>query len=146
MFVSTNNLWTDGSPKYMPSGSAFADWGGGEFKPAVTVPSWATRAIVSARVNGVAIADTSANIQGNIRAQLGSVSGPSVAFDIQSGGGAMRLNLEAAGTYDVTSIAGTSAILRVEGYENVPASPTNNQKLRLRSGSQQIFDVRFFEQ
>lgn len=146
IFVSAGNLWTTGSPKYIPAGSSFADWGAAEFAPTVKVPSWAKRAIVCARVNGVALADTSANVSGSIRAQLGSVVGPTTPFDIQVGGGAMRLNLEAAGTYDVTTIAGTNAALRIEGFENVPGSPTNNQKLRLINGSQQIFDVRFFEE
>lgn len=146
IFVSPGGTWTTGSPVYIPSGSSYGDWGPAQYAPTVKVPSWATRAIVSARVNGVALADTSANVSGAIRAQLGSVVGPTTPFDIQVGGGAMRLNLEAAGTYNVASIAGTSVALRVEGYENVPASPTNNQKLRLIAGSQQIFDVRFFEE
>lgn len=146
MFVSANGTWTDAAPVYIPSAAAFGDWGAGQFHPSVDVPSWAKRAIVSARVNGAYITDTSVNISGYIRAQLGTVTGPSIAFDIQAGGGAMRLNLEAAGTYDVSGIAGTNVQLRVEGYENVPGSPTNNQKMKLRAGSQQIFDVRFFEQ
>jgi len=146
IFVSPGGTWTTGSPVYIPAGSTFGDWGPAQYSPSVKVPSWATRAIVSCRVNGVALQDTSANVSGSIRAQLGAVSGPTTPFDIQVGGGAMRLNLEAAGTYDVSGIAGTTAALRVEGYENVPASPTSNQKLRLIAGSQQIFDVRFFEE
>lgn len=146
IFVSPGGTWTTGSPVYIPSGGAFADWGPAQYAPTVKVPSWATRAIVSARVNGVALADTSANVSGSIRAQLGAVAGPTTPFDIQVGGGAMRLNLEAAGTYNVAGIAGTTAALRIEGYENVPGAPTNNQKLRLIAGSQQIFDVRFFEE
>lgn len=146
MFVSPNGTWTDASPVYIPSGSAFGDWGAAQYHPSVAVPSWATRAIVSARINGAYLTDSSINISGMVRCQLGAVTGPSVSWDIQSGGGAMRMNLEAAGTYDVSTIAGTSVQLRVEGYENVPTTPTTNQKLKLRAGSQQIFDVRFFEQ
>jgi hypothetical protein len=140
------NPWTNGSPVYIPSGSAFADWGAAQYAPTVKVPAWATRAIMSCRINGVGLVDTSVNINGNVRAQLGSVSGPSTSFDVSVGGGAIRMNLEAAGTYNVTSIAGTTAVLRVEGYESTPASPTTNQRLKLQSGSQQIFDVRFFEE
>lgn len=146
IFVSPGGTWTTGSPVRIPAASDFADWGPAQYAPNVKVPSWATRAIVSARVNGVALQDTSVNVAGAIRAQLGSVSGPSTPFDIQVGGGAMRLNLEAAGTYNVTAIAGTTVALRIEGYESIPASPTNDQRLRLIGGSQQIFDVRFFEE
>lgn len=138
--------WTNASPQRIPSATAFADWGATQYSPSVAVPSWAKRAIVIAKVNGVRLADSSVNIAGYIRAQLGTVSGPSIAFDMPVGSGAVRVNLESAGVYDVSAIAGTNAILRIEGYENVPASPTTNQRLALQSGTQMIFDIRFFEE
>lgn len=146
IFASPGGTWDNASPVRIPSGAAYADWGPAQYSPSVKVPSWATRAILIASVNGVRLADTSVAISGSIRAQLGSVSGPATPFDTSVGGGAIRMNLQAAGTYDVSSIAGTTAVLRVEGFENVPASPTTNQRLALQSGSQQIFDVRFFEE
>lgn len=138
--------WTNASPRYIPAGNAYADWGPQEYSPQVKVPAWATRAILVVSVNGVRVDDASNNITGNIRAQLGSVSGPNVGFDLPATTGPMRLNLQSAGTYDVSTLAGTTAILRVEGYQDSPASPTNAKKLALRGGSQMIFDVRFFEE
>lgn len=146
ILVSPNGAWDNAAPRYIPSGSAFADWGPQEYAPSVKIPSWATRAIVVASVNGVGLVDTSVNISGNVRTQLGTVSGPSTTFDISTGGGAIRMNLQTAGTYNVSSIAGSTVALRLEGYENKPASPTTAQRLRLQSGSQMIFDVRFFEE
>jgi len=146
IFTSPNNTWTNASPVRIASGSVYADWGAVQFSPTVKVPSWATRAIVVASVNGVRLADTSANVSGAVRTQLGTVVGPITSFDYSTGGGAIRDNLQTAGEYDVSGIAGTTVALKVEGYENVPGSPSTNQRLALQSGSQQIFDVRFFEE
>lgn len=145
LFVSTANLWN--SPNvYIPSGATYADWGAAQFAPSVKVPSWATRAIICARVNGAALSDPSININGSIRAILGGVAGPACVFDTPIGSSGIRMNLEAAGSYDVSSLAGTTATLKVQGFENVPASPTTNQTVRLMRGSQMVFDVRFFEE
>ena len=139
--------WTNAAPRRIPSGSAYGDWGPQEYSPSVKVPSWATRAIVICSLNGVRLADSSANVAGNIRTQLGSVVGDSIGFDVpNNSAGSIRMNLQTAGEYDVTSVAGTSQNLRVEGYENAPAAPSTNQKLALQNGSQMIFDVRFFEE
>lgn len=148
IFVSPGGTWDNSTKKVaIPSGSSYFDWGSAQFAPTVRVPSWATRAIVVCSINGVILADASVNVAGYVRAQLGSVSGAATAWDFPVGRvGTQRDNLQCAASYDVTSIAGTDAILRVEGYELVPASPTSAQKLYLQSGSQQIFDVRFFEQ
>ena len=124
-----------------------ADWGPQEYLPSVKVPTWAKRAIVVASINGVRLVDSSSNVTGGVRTQLGSVTGPATTFDIPSGtAGSMRLNLQTAGSYNVESIAGTTVTLRVEGFEDAPASPPNAKKLSLRAGSQMIFDVRFFEE
>lgn len=145
MFVG--QPWTNGSPRYIPAGAAYADWGPQEFSPSVAVPEWATRAIVVCSINGVRVDDPSGNIVGGVRTQLGSVTGPSASFDLPaSSTGPIRLNLQTAGEYDVTSVAGSNQNLRVEGFESSPASPTNAKKLALRGGSQMIFDVRFFEE
>jgi len=139
--------WTNASPRTIPSGSAFADWGPQEYSPSVKVPSWAKRAIVVCSINGVRLTDSTANVAGKIRTQLGTVTGQSINFDIPTNSaGAIRMNLQTADEYDVSGIAGTNAALRVEGYENAPASPSTNQRLSLRNGSQMIFDVRFFEE
>lgn len=147
-FVSPGGTWTNGAPRYIPAGSAFADWGPQEFLPQVTVPEWATRAILIVHVNGVRFNDQSSNIAGKVRAQLGSVTGPQTIFDYEAsaGGGVQRDNLMCAGEYDVSGIAGDTVDLRVEGYQNAPGSPSNNQRLRLQNGSQVVFDVRFFEE
>lgn len=144
--IFVGNPWTNGAPSRIPAAAAYADWGAAEYAPTVKVPSWAKRAIVVTTISGVRLADTTANVSGNVRTQLGSVTGPTTAFDYSIGGGAIRDTLTVAGTYDCSTIAGTTVALRVEGYENVPASPTTNQRLALQSGSQQIFDVRFFEE
>lgn len=145
MFVSPVDSWTNGAPDYIPSGSAYAAWG--SYSPTVKVPSWATRAIVVCSINGAVVIDSSVNVAGSIRTKLGSVVGPVASFDFPTGRvGAQRDNLSTAGEYAVSSIAGTTVALAVEGFENIPASPTTNQRLRLQNGSQMVFDVRFFEE
>lgn len=144
--MMVGNVWTSADTDIIPSGAAYADWGA-KYKPTVSVPSWAKRAIVVANINGVRLTDPSKNVTGGVRTQLGAVTGPATNFDLPtSTSGAQRLNLQTAGEYDVSSIAGTDAILRVEGFENAPAAPTAAQKLTLQGGSQIVFDVRFFEE
>lgn len=139
--------WTNGAPVRIPSGSSYGDWGPGQFLPSVKVPSWATRAIMVVSINGIKLTDASVNASGGVRAQMGTVVGPATSWDVDnSSSGAVRLNLQCAGEYNVASIAGTTVNLRVEGFENVPASPSTNQRLALMGGSQMIFDVRFFEE
>jgi len=139
--------WTGASPERIPSGSSYGDWGTPQYNPSVKVPSWATRAIVVCSINGVRLQDSSANVVGNIRTQLGSVTGQSVSFDIPANSaGSIRMNLQTADEYDVTTVAGTNQNLRVEGFQNNPGSPSADQRLDLRGGSQMIFDVRFFEE
>lgn len=147
-FVSPGGTWTGGSPRNIPSGSSFADWGPQEYLPSVKVPEWATRAILMVSINGVRFKDTSVNVAGRVRAQLGAATGPETRFDYENDGAAnvRRDNLMCAGEYDVSSIAGTTVDLRVEGYQNAPGSPSADQKLRLQGGSQMVFDVRFFEE
>lgn len=138
--------WSSSSTDVIPSGNAYADWGA-KYKPTVRVPSWAKRAIVVASINGVRLTDPSKNVTGGVRTQLGTVSGPATSFDIPLGtSGPQRLNLQTAGEYSIAGIAGTTVDLRVEGYESNPAAPTADQRLTLQSGSQIIFDVRFFEE
>lgn len=146
IFVSPAGTW-DSSTNLVriPSGGSFANWTFSKYAPTVDIPTWAKRAILVASINGVRLTDSSVNVSGNVRTQLGAVSGPAIAFDIPLNSGAVRVNLATAGEYDVSSIAGTNVQILVEGYESVPASPTNNQRLDLRAGSQVVFDVRFFE-
>lgn len=146
IFVSPGGTWDTTTQALIPSGSAYGNWGTAQFGPSVTVPSWATRAIVVASINGARLDDTSADVYGHVRTRLGSVSGPDTMFDYSTGGGGLRDNLQTAGSYDVTSIAGTTVPIIVEGYQTGPAAPTTAQRMALRGGSQQIFDIRFFEQ
>lgn len=137
----------NGSSVYIPSATTFADWGAAQYSPTVKVPAWASRAILVAHINGVAVVDATVDIRGGMRAQLGSVSGPTSMFDLPANQvGSSRDNYMAGGNYNVAAIAGTNAPLRIEGYQHAPVSPTVNQRLRLMSGSQIIYDVRFFEQ
>lgn len=148
-FISPGGTWTSSSPVYIPAGNAYADWGRAQFAPSVQVPDWATRAIVIVHVNGVRFKDDTVNIAGGLRAQIGTVTGPITLFDYDvdtTKGGAQRENLMCAGEFNVSSIRGQNAILRVEGFQNVPANPNNDQRLRLQNGSQMVFDVRFFEE
>lgn len=145
IFPSPGGTYTNASPRRI-SGSSYADWGAADFSPSVLVPSWATRAIVVTSVNGVRVTDTSANVSGGLRTQLGTVSGPATLFDYPTGVGALRDNLQTAGTYDVSAIAGTTVTLKVEGYQTAPGAPATDQKPTLQAGSQVIYDVRFFEE
>lgn len=139
--------WTNASPVRIPSGSAYGDWGSAQFQPSVAVPDWAKRAIMVVSINGIKLQDASVNASGGVRTQMGSVTGPATSWDVDnSSSGAVRLNLQTAGEYDCSTIAGTTVNLRVEGFENVPAAPSTNQRLALLGGSQMIFDVRFFEE
>lgn len=148
IFVSPSATWTNGAPEYIPSGSTYGNWGYPAYAPSISVPDWATRAILVVYTNGVRFTDNSVNIKGNLRARIGTVAGPVTGFDyeVNGGGGAQRDNLMAAGEFDVSSIAGTNVPLRLEGFQSGPASPTNAQRLRLQYASQQIYDVRFFEE
>jgi hypothetical protein len=142
--VSAAGLWDSGVER-IPSATGYNNWS--TYAPTVDVPSWATRAIVMAHINGVRLQDTSENVVGKIRVKLGSVSGPDTNFDYSTGGGPIRDNLMSGGKFtDVTGIAGTTVAVRMEGYESAPAAPSNNQKLTLTTGSQIIFDIRFFEE
>lgn len=144
--IFVGSPWTNAAPVRIPAGTNFGGWGDAEFSPAVKVPKWATRAIIVTSINGVRLADTSANVSGNIRTRIGTVNGSNTAFDYSTGGGGIRDNLQTAGEFDVTSLAGTTVNLKVQGFQNVPGAPSNAQKLTLQAGSQQIFDVRFFEE
>lgn len=145
IFVSGSGVW-NALTVYLDDGAAHVDWGTSQFLPQVKIPSWAKRAIMINTVNGIQILDTAINIGGKLRGQMGAVTGPLTVFDLPTATGAARINLQAAGEFDVTSIAGTTVNLNVEGYQDVPASPTSNQRLRLTTGSQMVFDVRFFEE
>jgi hypothetical protein len=148
IFVSPANVWPSSAPEYIPAGSTFGNWGHPTWFPTVKVPTWATRAIIVASMNGVRVKDTTVNITGYVRLQVGSVSGDSAIFDLESDASqsVKRINLQVGGEYDVSSVAGTTVNLLIEGYQNSPAAPTTNQKLRLQNGSQEIIDVRFFEE
>lgn len=147
ILVSPAGAWDSGSNiARIPSGSSFGNWGSGQYAPSIVIPSWATRAIMVCSVNGVRLSDATVNVSGAIRANLGTAVGPNSSFDLPIDSGAIRLNLQAAGSYDVSALAGTTVTVRVEGYENVPASPADNKRLDLRGGAQQIFDIRFFEE
>lgn len=149
IFVSPGGTFTYANPRYIDvSSGTWYNWGAADYGPYIDVPEWATRAIVVTSINGIVIRDTGVNIVGNLRTRLGTVTGPITKFDYDNtGAGILRDNLQCAGEFDVSSIAGQKNVaLRVEGYQHTPGSPTLNQRLSLRGGSQQIFDVRFFEE
>lgn len=146
MFVSAAGTWNNTTPVYISDGDIHIDWGGVQFAPSVKVPSWAKRAILVATTTGIRVADTTVNIAGFVKAQLGAVVGPETVFDYTLGSGAIRDIIIAAGSFDVSSIAGTTAIVRIQGYQIYPAVPLIGQRPNLGAGSQQIFDIRFFEE
>lgn len=144
-FVAPDTAW-DSTTAFIPTGTAFANWGSGQYAPSVDVPSWAKTAIVLAHINGVYLADASSNVKGKVRATIGGVASPETRFDLSVGGGTIRDNYMCGGKFNVESVAGTAAVLRVQGFQELPASPADAKKLKLTSGSQIIFDVRFFEE
>lgn len=144
-FVSGDTTW-DATTAYIPAGAAFANWGSGQYAPTVDVPSWAKRAIVLGHINGVRIGDMIDNIKGKVRVKLNTVTSPETRFDFPAGGGSTRTNLMTGGGFNVESLAGTNATLRIEGFQETPAAPSNPKKLSLTTGSQIVFDVRFFEE
>lgn len=147
MFASPGSAYTP-TVRYMASGASYGNWSGdsgGGYFPNVDVPIWAKRAVISGRVNGATIVNAHTSTAGNLRFQLGAVLGPDVSWNTANVAGPMRMNLEAAGEFDVTSVAGTNVTLLIEGRQTAPASPTTDQRIRLDSGSQVVIDVRFFE-
>lgn len=148
IFVSPANVWPSSAPEYIPAAQTYGNWGHPTWFPTVKVPTWANRAIIVASINGVRVKDTTVNITGSVRMQVGAVSGDAVSFDLEADASqsVKRINLQVGGEYDVSGIAGTTVNLLIEGYQNSPTVPTTNQKLRLQNGSQEIIDVRFFEE
>lgn len=147
VFISPAETWTSADPRYIPAGSAFNNWGSAEFSPSVKVPEWASRAILTASINGVRYKDTTVNISGRVRAKVGTLVGPETVFDYEvEAASARRDNLMCAGEFDVSELAGTTVDLKVQGFQDSPVSPSDNQQLRLQQGSQMIFDIRFFEE
>lgn len=146
MFASPGSAY--GTVRYMAAGSSYGNWSGdsgGGYFPNIDVPVWAKRAVVSGRVNGATIVDADPSTAGNLRFQLGAVLGPDVSWNTANVSGPYRLNLETAGEFDVTSVAGTNVTLLIEGRQTNPVGPTTPERIRLDSGSQVVFDVRFFE-
>lgn len=149
MFISPSGTYTNGAPRYIASGSTYGNWSGdsgGGFFPSIRVPIWAKRCVVSGRLNGVTLTNAAASTAGKVRFQLGPTLGPATDWNTANIVGPVRLNLEAAGEFDVSSVAGTVQTLLIEGFQTDPASPTTAQRARLDGGSQVIIDVRFFEE
>lgn len=147
LLISPSGSWLNASPVYLTSSpSTYATWGASEYAASIAIPSWAKRAIILGKINGVQVADTSINVHGILRCKIGSITGPITVVDLPTATGAARFPIETAGEFDVSSVAGTTQNLRIEGYQDIPGSPTSNQRMKLVGGSQQIFDVRFFEQ
>lgn len=146
--VSPADTWTNADPRYIGPDGDWRDWGVVDYAPWVTIPSWASRAIVVASVNGIRISDLSQNISGDVRVMLDEVPGNRTKYDFetQANNGVVRENMQCASEYDVSAIAGQTVRLRVSARQNAPASPTWDQRPRLQAGSQMIFDVRFFEE
>ena len=143
--TSPAGTWTNGSPLKMPA-NGWANWG--SWTKSVEIPSWARRAIIVAKVNGIVVKDNSVNIYGQVRAKLGTATSAPAVLDMETDGGNgwERVSLEVGHEFDVTSLRGTTQTLRMEASQTQPGSPTANQKPELRGGSQMVFDVRFFEQ
>jgi hypothetical protein len=149
MFVSPAGTYTNGSPRYIHAGTQYANFSGdsgGGFFPSIAVPSWAKRAVVSGRLNGVTLTNAHVSTAGKLRFQLGQMFGAVTDWNTANISGPVRLNLEAAGEFDVSAHAGTVQTLLIEGYQTDPAGATLAQRARLDAGSQVIIDVRFFEE
>jgi hypothetical protein len=131
----------------IPSGTVYADWG--TWKPSIAIPSWARRMIVRMDLVGIALKDSTKNVSGGVRLMIGTTAGPAIGFDLPTGGGAtawQRVNLSSAMSLDCSSMAGTNVVVKPQGFENTPTTPTAAQVFRLIGNSQGIIDVRFFEQ
>lgn len=117
--------------------AVFANWT--DVAPSVKVPAWATRAKIIVQVSSALHLDP--DVQGYVRAKIGSIVGPSVvyAFD-DSSGGADRQNLMMTIDADVTSIAGTDQTLRTEA-----SRLSGTGVLSTYAGQVHVFDVSFSE-
>lgn len=114
-----------------------------EFSPSIAIPPWATKATIICTMSGILATGGSTN--GFTRAEIGGLVGPSVPYDEDpvpggySGGG--KSTLVTAAELDVSSIAGTTTYLALQGSRDT-GEPGY---LTTWGGSQQIFDIQFDE-
>lgn len=143
----TNNSYNNEYPLYIPAGNKLEDWGA--WAPTVRVPTWASRALVKADI--VSRIDSSAvNVYGSVAVRLGNIVGAQAWFDFQATGSkdGHRPVLMAAsqiGPSELAPYRGQVVPVKIQGFEQYPASPTNLQKLKLSGGCLCSIDVRFFE-
>jgi hypothetical protein len=80
----------------------------------IQVPAWATEAVVTAQVFGAATRD--ADVWGETRIVLGTLSGTAAAYDVNADANPARVTLGAAATLAIPSaMRGTTQTIRLEG-------------------------------
>lgn len=111
------------------------------YGPTVSVPRWATHAIVQAHVASVAVIGAGlTDFRGLWRVRLGGLAGVDQDYDFDTSGGNYRTTETVVGEFDVRSIAGTDKQLLVE---TLRSAGTGN--LRSVRGTRLVFDVQFVE-
>lgn len=146
IFVSGNTAWSALNIYMASSPSTYSTWGSSQYAPTVKIPVWAKRAVMVASVNGIRVLDQSINIAGFVRGKIGTITTPATRIDLPTATGAARFPAQAVGDLDVSSIAGTTVTLAIEAFQDIPGSPTTNQRMQLTNGAQIVYDIRFFEQ
>ena len=115
----------------------------------VTVPTWATRAIVDTDFSGLRVDDTNIpNIYGALGVRVGSKQLSGSFYDLPQSVGATRHSFHFADVTDVTSMRGQAVDIVPTGYQSGPANMTGaNDRYRLNLVQANIFTtVSFFEE
>lgn len=120
----------------------FLDWT--NFKPNIAIPRWATKATIVVHMAGVLTMGTGST-NGFIRVALGNAAAAGVPYDEDppAGGysGGSKSTLVASGSFDVSTVAGTTQMLRMQ----IARDEGEAGYLTTWGGTQFIFDVQFDE-
>lgn len=138
--VSPAGLWN--TTNHILTSSSYVDWGN-SFAPTVEIPSWAVAADLSTFINSVSITDSSVSINGGILNKIGSISGTGIVYDTPTASGGTRQSYMVSNTFDVSTLAGTTAPIKIQGARFTGSG--TGQALRLASGSQIIHMLTFRE-
>lgn len=107
--------------------------------PWIDVPRWATHVVATATLSSIVAFGS--NVAGMLRAQVGTLSGFNVGYDIDSPSGATRETFVLGVSGDCSSFAGQRVQLKTIGA-NWDAA---NGHLHTWGGTQVIWNVQFYE-
>lgn len=116
------------------------------FGPSVTVPPWATTAIITATITGLIHENPDVSGFINIHSSADNSRGPQASYEFEATGnvsGIERVALQATWTKDVSAIAGQPTFLSLEALRAGGAGQIRSAGIN--SGTMLTFDVQFIE-